>query len=69
MFNKNLKTILSNFEKNITDLEALITSNSVKVDDNNQVIRRREENNLNLIAESQQAKEVSDKLRDVVGGL
>lgn len=67
MFTKNLKQILSSFEKTIADLESLITRNSVRVDENNEIVRQCQQETGQLICQSQHARDVADKLRDLIG--
>ena len=68
MFNKKLSNILHSFNRTVEDLELLIRKNSDKVTNNTDAIKRLQEDNLDLIAESTHAQHVSDKIRDLISG-
>lgn len=68
MFKKTtLDTILADFTKTITKLEALVATNSEKVDNNRHVIDVMSLENETLISESTKAESVKKKLLDLVG--
>ena len=68
MFNLKLTKILSTFEKTVNQLEQLIVKNSDEVVRNTDQIQHLQETNLDLIAESTQAKGVAEKIRDLISG-
>lgn len=68
MFKKStLDTILADFTKTIGKLEALITTNSDKIDNNLHIIDVASKDNESLISEATKAESVKKKLLDLVG--
>ncbi len=66
MFKKNLKQILSSFEKTISQLDNLETSNLAAVETNKQEIAAIESENADLSTEAQAAKRVAENLRKIL---
>lgn len=68
MFKKNtLDTILADFTKTIGKLEALVATNSDKIDNNLHIIDVATKDNESLISEATKAESVKKKLLDLVG--
>lgn len=65
---KQLNAILSGFNKTLTKLDALVSSNSKTVDDNTARIDVLKQQNLELTAEAQAAKNVASNIRKMIEG-
>ncbi|OIN07925.1 hypothetical protein [Oceanisphaera psychrotolerans] len=63
---KNLKSILTGFNKTLTKLEALTKQNTKQVEVNTTRIDELKQQNLDLTAEAQAAKNIAQNIRQLI---